>query len=102
MDGQMDGRTDGWTDRRMNGRTDGWTDKRIDGRLEIYLCDLQDIGPLGPVPKKGFGIKWKINGIQKNENGGGLKIHKFLFSDVDGLIQRPFANLNLRPEAQFV
>ena len=30
------------------GRTDIWTD----GRLEIYPCVLQDIGPLGSLPKK--------------------------------------------------
>ena len=40
-----DGRTDG----RKEGRTDG----RKDGRLEIPPCVLQDIGPLGPLPKKG-------------------------------------------------
>ena len=33
---------------RMDGRTDG----RMDGRLEIPPCVLQDIGPLGPLPKK--------------------------------------------------
>ena len=31
------------------GRTDG----RTDGRMEIPPCVLQDIGPLGPLPKKG-------------------------------------------------
>ena len=30
------------------GRTEGWTD----GRLKIPPCVLQDIGPLGPLPKK--------------------------------------------------
>ena len=30
------------------GRTDG----RTDGRPEIPPCVLQDIGPLGPLPKK--------------------------------------------------
>ena len=25
---------------------------RTDGRMEIYPCVLQDIGPLGPLPKK--------------------------------------------------
>ena len=30
------------------GRTDG----RTYGRLEIHPCVLQDIGPLGPLPKK--------------------------------------------------
>ena len=33
----------------MDGRTDG----RKDGHLEIHPCVLQDIGPLGPLPKKG-------------------------------------------------
>ena len=28
------------------------TDGRTDGRLEIPPCVLQDIGPLGPLPKK--------------------------------------------------
>ena len=40
-------RTDGWTEGRMEGRKDG----RTDGRLEIPPCVLQDIGPLGPLPK---------------------------------------------------
>ena len=31
---------------------DGRTDGRTDGRLEIPPCVLQDIGPLGPLPKK--------------------------------------------------
>ena len=31
---------------------DGWTDGRKDGHLEIPPCVLQDIGPLGPLPKK--------------------------------------------------
>ena len=34
------------------GRTDGRTDVRTDGRKEIHPCVLQDIGPLGPLPKK--------------------------------------------------
>ena len=38
------GGTDGWTD--------VWTDGRTDRRLEIHPCVLQDIGPLGPLPKK--------------------------------------------------
>ena len=45
--GQKDGRTEGWKDGRKDGRTDG----RTDGRLEIPPCVLQDIGPLGPLPK---------------------------------------------------
>ena len=28
------------------------TDGRMYGRLEIHPCVLQDIGPLGPLPKK--------------------------------------------------
>ena len=56
LDGQMyrqmyretDGRTDGQMFGRKDGRTDGWTD----GRIEIPPCVLQDIGPLGPLPKK--------------------------------------------------
>ena len=28
------------------------TEGRTDGRLEIHPCVLQDIGPLGPLPKK--------------------------------------------------
>ena len=38
----------GGTDGRKDGRTEG----RKDGRLEIPPCVLQDIGPLGPLPKK--------------------------------------------------
>ena len=34
------------------GGMDGWTEGRKDGRLEIRPCVLQDIGPLGPLPKK--------------------------------------------------
>ena len=43
-----DGRTEG----RRDGRTEGRTEGRKDGRLEITPCVLQDIGPLGPLPKK--------------------------------------------------
>ena len=32
----------------MDGRIDG----RMDGRMEIHPCVLQDIAPLGPLPKK--------------------------------------------------
>ena len=31
---------------------EGWTDGRTDRRMEIHPCVLQDIGPLGPLPKK--------------------------------------------------
>ena len=34
------------------GGTYGRTDVRTDGRKEIHPCVLQDIGPLGPLPKK--------------------------------------------------
>ena len=30
----------------------GLTDGRMDGHPEIHPCVLQDIGPLGPLPKK--------------------------------------------------
>ena len=33
-------------------RTDGRMYGRTDGRKEIHPCVLQDIGPLGPLPKK--------------------------------------------------
>ena len=38
------------------------------GHIEIHPCVLQDIGPLGPLPKKGGGGggKWK-----EEEGGGG-------------------------------
>ena len=35
-----------------DGPKDGRTEGRKDGRLEIHPCVLQDIGPLGPLPKK--------------------------------------------------
>ena len=38
----------GRTDRQI----DRWMDGRMGGRLEIQPCVLQDIGPLGPLPKK--------------------------------------------------
>ena len=42
---------------QRGGRMDGWTDGRTDGRTYIIFspCVLQDIGPLGPLPKKGEG-----------------------------------------------
>ena len=43
-----------------DGRTDGRTEGRTDGRLEIPPCVLQDIGPLGPLPKK--------NAMKETEN----------------------------------
>ena len=36
-------------DRWMDGRMHGWMDEH----LEIHPCILQDIGPLGPLPKRG-------------------------------------------------
>ena len=48
----------GGTDGRMDGRTEGRKDGRKDGRLKIPPCVLQDIGPLGPLPKKlGIGLR---------------------------------------------
>ena len=41
---------------RRGGRTDG----RTDGRKEIHPCVLQDIGPLGPLPKKGGTISFTV------------------------------------------
>ena len=40
---------------RGGGRTDRRTDRRTDGRtyVMVHPCVLQDIGPLGPLPKKG-------------------------------------------------
>ena len=43
------GRERGLSGLRGDGRTDRWTD----GRLEKHPCVLQDIGPTGPLPKKG-------------------------------------------------
>ena len=46
----------GRADLRPTGGGDGGTDGRKDGRkdgcMEIPPCVLQDIGPLGPLPKK--------------------------------------------------
>ena len=36
----------------MANRGDRRTDIQKNGRLEIHPCVLQDIGPLGPLPKK--------------------------------------------------
>ena len=38
---------------RGAGGGDGWMDGQMYGHLEIHPCVLQDIGPLGPLPKKG-------------------------------------------------
>ena len=40
----------------------GGTEGRTDGRMEIPPCVLQDIGPLGPLPKKGKKKDDKENG----------------------------------------
>merc|ERR1712105_209919 len=37
---------------RLYGRTYGRTYRRTYGHKEIHPCVLQDIGPLGPLPKK--------------------------------------------------
>ena len=42
-----------WELRRFRGGTYGRTYVRTDGRKEIHPCVLQDIGPLGLLPKKG-------------------------------------------------
>ena len=51
-----------WVLNGPRGGTEGRTEGRKDGRLEIHPCVLQDIGPLGPLPKKGGGphcpTKW--------------------------------------------
>ena len=39
-------------DGRTDGSTDGRTEGRKDGHLEIPSFVLQEIGPLGPLPKK--------------------------------------------------
>ena len=39
--------------RGVGGGTDRWTDVQTDRHLEIHPRVLQDIGPLGPLPKKG-------------------------------------------------
>ena len=43
-----------------DGRTEGRMDGRKDGHLEIPPCVLQDIGPLGPLPKKQFQVLLRI------------------------------------------
>ena len=51
----MDGRTDRWMEEWTDGWMDGKMDRWIDEHLEIYPCALQNIGPLGPLPKHGRG-----------------------------------------------
>ena len=53
----------------MDGRTDG----RMDGHLEIPPRVLQDIGPLGPLPKKGLVsevIYWEKRRLLQTKNHG--------------------------------
>ena len=61
----MDGRKDGWTD----GQTDGQTEGRTDGRFKISPCVLQEIGPLGPLPKKQtrYGEEAKTDNVSSNQ-----------------------------------
>ena len=52
----------GGTDRGTEGRMEGWTEEWIEGRTEGQMsgnspCVLQDIGPLGPLLKKGKEIR---------------------------------------------
>ena len=58
-DGREDRRTEGWKD-GLDGWTDRQTDRQTDGRADGRTsrnppCVLQDIRPLGPLPKKGNG-----------------------------------------------
>ena len=67
----MDRQTDGQTDKRTDRWTDGQTDGRMDGRMEIRPCVLQDIGSLGPLPKKEEnGRKWG----KRRGSGEGAKV----------------------------
>ena len=45
---------------------DGRTDRRTDGRMEIHPCVLQDIGPLGPLPKKS--VKSKLEEVNSHKS----------------------------------
>ena len=45
-------RVDLGPERGLRGGTDGRMDRRMCGCMEIHPCVLQDIGPLGPLPKK--------------------------------------------------
>ena len=47
----------------LRGAGGGRTDVRTYGRLEIHPCVLQDIGPLGPLPKKDESLgssQWRL------------------------------------------
>ena len=59
------GGTEGWTD--------GWTDRQMDGQMDKQKTDisqfprvLQDIGPLGPLPKKQGTGAFSVQGIKIN------------------------------------
>ena len=54
---RTDGRPGGQKDGRMEGRMDGRIDRWMDGWTDISKspCVLQDISPLGRLPKKGNG-----------------------------------------------
>ena len=58
----------------------GGGDGRTDGRMEIHPCVLQDIGPLGPLPKKGRMRKGK----KVNMRDKGLKIRRDKKMEDDG------------------
>ena len=51
-------------------------DARWDGRMEIHPCVLQDIGPLGPLPKKDCkdGYTGSIGNMEPGD------VEKFLFA----------------------
>ena len=55
------------------GGTEGWMDGRIDGQMDKRKTDiskfprvLQDIGPLGPLPKKQGTGAFSVQGIKIN------------------------------------
>ena len=50
-------------------RTEGRTDRRTDGRFKISPCVLQEIGPLGPLPKKQtrYGEEAKTDNVSSNQ-----------------------------------
>ena len=45
----------------MRVHMDIWMYGRTDGHLEIHPCVLLDIGPLGPLPKKGVSITFSLS-----------------------------------------
>ena len=56
------------------GGTEGWTDRRMDGQMDKQKTDisqfprvLQDIGPLGPLPKKQGTGAFSVQGIKINQ-----------------------------------